>query len=317
MSLLLLKDCEKCGFVTLSSGQRLFTTADYTKFMVIGGWSKDVFGYHNGTLNRTEIFNLENASTTCNMSDYPVRQTGMAVGIMQEIIKSCGGQSSPHDVCYNYYPANDTWVKSSNMTTGRYYHGSSFIDSVWLLSNGGSSSTESTMEKWTGTAFELGPSLPRKMFGHCQLTVDAAHVFFADPDGQPNYLLNWAYQTWTELPPMATRMREHSCGLINNPKMGREAVVVGFGKTEIFNFDSHTWRFGRDAPYFYTAGYAQLLDTFVVVGGFGRYDYGTLDAIYKFDNINYEWTELGHRLETPCAMYPGVVAVPDRFVNCT
>ncbi len=126
------------------------------------------------------------------------------------------------------------------------------------------------------------------MRDHCQLTVNSTHVFFADTcDTGKVYLLEWDEQTWKELPQMTVERDYMSCGLISNPENGIEVVIVENGVTEIFNFIDEEWKTGPTVESFDWAGYAQIGDTFVVVGGRNDAE-GTLDTIYKFDHINYE-----------------------------
>ncbi len=159
------------------------------------------------------------------------------------------------------------------------------------------------------------------MHSHCQLTINSTHVFFADTLDTGNaFLLDWYEQTWSELPPMTVDRLYMSCGLINNPENGIEAVIVEGGVTEIFNFRDEEWRTGPTVEFFSEAGYAQIGDTFVVVGGWSNYEGDELDVsdkIFKFDNINYEWILMSQRLQVPRDWYPGVVAVPDEFVSCS
>ncbi len=101
----------------------------------------------------------------------------MAVGVIQGVIKSCGGHPPPRDVCYDYNPESNTWVSSSSMMQGRWFYHTSFIQDAWLISGGGDSTqSQTTTEKWTGSAFKAGPTLPRPMYAHCQLTLNATHV---------------------------------------------------------------------------------------------------------------------------------------------
>ncbi len=108
-----------------------------------------------------------------------------------------------------------------------------------------------------------------------------------------------------------------SCGLINNPENGIEVVIVEDGVTEIFNFGNGEWKTGPMVEHFYYAGYAQIGDTFVVVGGYSLDESDYSDRIYKFDHINYEWIMMSQRLQVSRSYYPGVFAVPDEFVTCS
>ncbi len=286
-----------------------------TKVVVTGGRS------HYDAINRVESFDLKDiTTTTCqSISKYPHKQFGMSMGLIQGMIKSCGGyRVPPKNRCYDYHPVNNTWVRSTDMLSERWYHGHSSIDNVWFLSGGNNVQPLSTTEMWDGKAFIAGPPLPRGMYAHCQLTVNHTHVFIATGDQQPSYLLYWPDWTWTEMPPMQNTYEGISCGLIQNPGNGYEAVIVALQKNEIFNFKNLTWRNGPPVPKNFTwAGYTQLSDTFLVIGGKRKGDDQFSNEIYKFDNINYKWVLLGRHLQTGVGYYPGVVTIPDNFLNCT
>ncbi len=293
----------------------VFNTAGYTKLIVIGGYNNSSY------LNSVEVVDLENPSNTCNfISDYPVEEGSMTVGINDGLIKSCGGNHDTDD-CYDYDPETSSWITSASLINARYKPRSSFVNGIWLVSgdDGGSVDFPLTTEIWTGTEFMPGPSLPIGMsFGHCQLTINSTHVFFVDTHETGNaFLLDWPEQTWTELPTMTLDRTSVSCGLINNPENGIEAVIVEDGVTEIFSFRDETWRTGPATESFYEASYAQIRDSFVVVGGYSFDESDESDRIYMFDHINYEWILMSQRLQVPRRVYPGVVAVPDEFVTCS
>ncbi len=289
--------------------------AGYTKLIVIGGYNAEL----DRVLSIVEVIDMENPTNTCNqITDYPVRAAGMTVGIIDVQLKSCGDDVFGDD-CYDYNPATNSWNTSVSLINGRNRPRSSFIDGIWLVSGGDDYDTQLTTEMWTGTGFEPGPSVPTPLHYHCQLTINSTHVFFADTYYTGNaYLLNWYEQTWTVLPPMTVDIHGlMSCGLINNPENGIEVVIVEDGVTEIFNFRKEEWRIiSPSIESFGYAGYAQIGDTFVVVGGQNDAHY-TIDTIYKFDQINYEWILMSQRLQVPRTHYPGVVAVPDEFVTCS
>ncbi len=292
------------------------TYAGYSKLIVIGGRNN----YDGTYLSSVEVIDLENPSTTCNkIADYPVEDTGMTVGFIDGLIKSCGGLIETDD-CYDYNPATNSWITSASMIHERDKPRSSFIDDIWLVSGDvlHSDDVPRTTEMWTGTGFESGPTLPIPMRYHCQLSINSTHVFFADTHYTGNaFLLDWYQQTWTVMPPMTVEREFMSCGLINNPENGIEAVIVERGVTEIFNFRDEKWKTGPTVESFDEASYAQIGDTFVVVGGYSYDESDFSDKIYKFDNNNYEWILMSQRLQVPRDYYPGVVAVPDEFVTCS
>ncbi len=265
-----------------------------------------------------EVIDLESTTSVCNhLSDHPDVDGGLtAVAVINGAIKSCGGYDDTN-LCYDYIPEDNEWITSPSLLHDRYAPRASFIDGQWLVSGDLIHQDSASTDLWTGATFEPGPLLPVNLERPCQATVNSTHVFFADGRNlEPSYLLEWQSQTWTELPSMSTQRDNLSCGLINNPAVGPKVVVAEKGIVEIFSFDTLEWRFGPEAPYFMDAGYAQLKDTFVVVGGNGAGDIYDLDTIFMFDHINYDWIEMEQRLEVPRAWYPGVVAVPNDFVNC-
>ncbi len=243
----------------------------------------------------------------------------MTVGIIDGLIKACGSDFDI-DNCYDYNPETNKWNSSASLINARLRPRSSFIDGIWLVSGDDTGILEasSTTEMYTGTGFDLGPSLPTEMYSHCQLTINSTHIFFVDTLTSGNaFLLDWFKQTWSELPPITTDGGYMSCGLINNPENGIEAVIVKDGVTEIFNFGDEAWRMGPTVESFDHAGYAQIGDTFVLAGGYSFDESEVSDKIYKFDNINYDWILMSQRLEVPRNYYPGVVAAPDDFVKCS
>ncbi len=285
--------------------------------IVIGGYNSE-----DGNLNSVEVIDLENTTNNCNMiADYPVEDSGMTVGLIDGLIKSCGSVDDTDD-CYDYNPTTNSWITSVSLNNARYDPGSSFIDGIWLVSGDGTGSDDvgSTTEMWTGTGFEPGPSLPIPMLRPCQLTINSTHVFFVDTGNTGNaFLFDWYEQKWSDLPPTTVYRTYMSCGLINNPENGIEAVIVEDGVTEIFNFRDEEWKTGPSVVSFDSAGYAQIGDTFVLVGGQNDEvvtDFA-FDTIYKFDHINYAWILMSQRLQVPREWYPGVVAVPDDFVTCS
>ncbi len=272
-------------------------------------------------MSSVEAVDLEDPTTSCQLiADYPEENAKMAVGLFDGLIKSCGGEFDT-DACYDYDPSTDSWTTGVSMLYERDTPRASFIDGVWLISGDGSDDDDFryNTETWNGSEFEDGLLLPlvEPMFNHCQLTVNSTHIFFADGYySHLAYLLDWTEQSWTLLPPMRVERTFPSCGLINNPENGPEAVIVEDGVSEIFNFNDMSWRAGPVLTPFDQAGFAQLGgDTFVLVGGRSS-ALSTLNTIYVFDNLNYEWIEKSQRLQTTRENYPGVVAVPDDFVTC-
>ncbi len=180
----------------------LFNTG-FSKLIVIGGYNGELVS----ALSSVEAIDLENPYTTCNLiSDYPIEDSGMAVGIIDGRIKSCGSSYDRND-CYDYNPETNTWSTSESLMRKRDTPRSSFIDGVWLVSGDefyyDEGDSPLSTEMWTSDGFEKGPYLPTKMYSHCQLPINSSHVFFAETyNTGKSYLLDWYSQEWIELPPV-------------------------------------------------------------------------------------------------------------------
>ncbi len=292
-----------------------------TKLIVIGGYN-DRDDYQVGELNSVEVIDLEDPTSVCAApASSPMEGGGMQVAVMDGKVKVCGN-SEPTNDCYDYYPASDTWLTAAGMMYERNGHRSSVIGDAWLVSgadyNNGAYASDT--EFFAGVGFVRGPNMAHDMEFHCQLTVNATHVFFSSPTVGTSDLLDWYSQTWTDLEPMPDTFNGGllSCGLIDNPEKGLEAVMSGPDDTWIFNFESLTWRAGPKFPMeeVWSPGYAQLVDTFVVVGGEDDKENEPMDTIYQFDHLNYEWVLLEQRLGTRRQGRPGVVAVTADFIAC-
>ncbi len=264
-----------------------------------------------------EAVNLADPASICQpIGDYPMDIYGNVVGLVDGVVKSCGSETS-YDDCYDYDPDSNRWVGSPNMLYGRHSPRASSIDGTWLISGPPTTADAPyASEMWSDGELVSGPTVPPNMDNHCQITVNDTHVFFADgQDLGPSYLYDFNAQTWTEMPPKTVKTSRPSCGFIKNPDNGVEAVVYDQGITEIFNFNDMTWRLGPEMPWTSYSGFAQLSETFVMVGGNG---YGTdLDLIFQFDNLEYKWILKGQHLGIERDKSPGVVAVPDDFVSCS
>ncbi len=292
----------------------ILTFLGYTKIIVVGGYE----------IASIEVFDLGNPANTCEpIADYPIPTHDMALGVMDGLIKSCGGEIDT-DECYDYDPRTNSWTEGGMLLTPRRSPRASFIDDVWLVSGDDIVSYDypQSTEVCNGNgAFEQGPFVPAEMYHHCQLTINSTHVFFQQDNGDlapGTFLLDWTSKTWTELPSYQGNRILATCGMINNPENGTEVVVNMDGRSDIFNLRDSTWRIGPhlEEP-LYQTGSAQLRDTFILVGGKGYGDDSFRpDKIWLFDHLNYGWIQMDQRLLV-LRNSPGVVAVPDDFVNCS
>ncbi len=189
--------------------------------IVIGGSNSE------GELSDVEVIDLENPYSTCSLiPDYPNDDGGMVVGFFNWTIKACGNIDDI-DSCYDYDPSTNSWTTSASLLYPRRVPKASFIDGTWLVSGDDDDPSNGITDMWNGNGFIQGPSLPEPMAYHCQLTVNSSHVFFANPSDGATFLLNWETQNWSVLPFMSYTRTYPSCGMIQNPENGLEAVMVG------------------------------------------------------------------------------------------
>ncbi len=276
--------------------------------MVIGGYV-----YGDGYLDVVEVVDLDDPNNMCTIvANYPVEVGDLTVAYYNGVVRSCGGEEL--NDCYEYHPEDNTWVSTAGLRDGRSGVRSSLIDGTWLISGSNVDPIGTQTEMWVEDHFQQGPNLPELMAAHCQTTINATHIFFADCYDQTAYLFNWSEQEWIQVDNME-RDRDYDCGcgLIRSETNGKEYVVAGFGTSEIFNFDTMSWRTGPTLPYGYGYASVQLEDTFVLVGG---YEDDYTDRMYVFDQDNYAFALKSQRLQHPRA-YAGAVALPDDAVNCS
>ncbi len=282
---------------------------DYSKLMVIGGYDGEDY------LDVVEVVDLDDPNKTCQLVEsYPEVTELLTVGLVDGVVKACGGMSSERD-CYDYDPSSNTWNSSPGLLFQKRYASSSLIDGIWLVSGDTHVPDGNMTEFWTGAEFVLGPTLPEMMYSPCQVTINATHVFFVDCLDQTAYLLDWNMQEWTQMDDMTTYKSDFcGCGLIRNDQFGKEVVVAGYGTSEIFNFDELAWRDGPELPHGFGYESVQLMDTFLLVGGLE--DDSETNKIYIFDEDNYKFTLKSQTLWLS-RRYAGAVVVPDELVNCS
>ena len=112
-----------------------------------------------------------------------------------------------------------------------------------------------------------------------------------------------------------------SCGLIENSANGKEIVVLkDSDNCQIFNIENNVWREGPRLPLkglTYGASVAQLNKNVVIFGGEVVEDDISVqtDAIFEFDEEEYEWLRKFPTLSTP-KRFSTVIPVPDYMVDC-
>ncbi len=247
--------------------------------MVIGG-------NNGGDLEVVEVIDLDDPNKTCDViANYPIPCDFLTVTLINGVVKACGGDGS--EDCYDFDPASNTWDSSPGLHLDEHIARSSIIDGVWLVSGDGAVPDGNVTEFWNGSEFILGPTPPERMGAHCQVSINATHVFFAHCETRNTYLLDRNLQQWTTLDSMSVdRGYDCECGLINNEQLGKDVVVASYGTSEIFNFANMTWRNGPTLPFGDSSASVELLDTFLLVGG---YEDSVSNKMYIFDEANYEF----------------------------
>ncbi len=302
-----------------------------------------VGGYDGTYYPNVEVVNLDDTDVACApLIDYPTTIWYPTLAMTDGKLRSCGGRSYEAGAmagCYEFDFPTDTWTRTLDLAEPRDSPSSSVVrKDLWFISGTVASTGGVSTEIRSNGNSVAGPPVPDGVYAPCQVTLNDTHVFLADGYNGYTYILNWDEESWEiqvyfnvglctlgyATLPIATHFpfKENmlytgswpSCGLIQNPDNGAEVVVAGYGQTQIFNLRSLSWRDGLvETPYFYAAREAQLLDTFLVVGGRTSSIY--LDTIYEFDNLNYRWILRDQRLSFP-REGAGVVPVPDDVVTC-
>ncbi len=155
--------------------------SEYTKLMVIGG-------FNGSSMDSVEVIDLNDSSNkTCEaVSDYPLSNDYLTAQVVDGVVKACGGLYAEYD-CYDYDPSSGTWNSIPQLNSAKDQARSSIIDGTYLVS--GDYDNYQT-EMWTGSEFVSGPDLPEVMYAHCQVTINATHVFFVDYEDKTAYLLD-------------------------------------------------------------------------------------------------------------------------------
>ncbi len=312
--------------ITLCKRALIFLT-DFTKIMVVGGFSDDLAS----ELNNVEVLDLDSDNSGCDsIANYPMPTDSMVGVVMDGAPFLCGGFvpeiGDGTDECYTYNYETLSWDASRNkMTMPRYYHRASLVDSAtWLITGGRDAAGvyfDST-EIYQDGAFTQGPTLPSERDCHCQVTLNSSYVaILGGYNGveydQTFYLLDWATQGYESMPDAPFPFCNDGCGLIDNSDNGQELVFFNENDCQIFNFASNDWRDGPAIPsdVTYESMTVQMLKDFYVMGG-RRPDDSSTDSVYRFDAENYQWIREGVTLQTPRRKGVGL-AVPDNVVNCS
>ncbi len=297
-----------------------------TDVVIIGGFDADM----DDNTDVVQKFNIDSESGACYLESYPITAGFMEAGFMVDgTVKSCGGEGGENDYdlsdCYDYDPTTNTWSTAPSMSDTRVGMGSSHVEGgLWLLTGGGgyyggtdeTIFSNATSEVWDGDKFVSGPTLYGEYFTmHCQVSLDPTHVFIADGDTGHTWILDWETQEYIQQDSMRPKNRP-GCGKIVNRDGAIEVVVASDGTSEIFSFDTMSWRTGPEMPFIGNSfGNDQLGDTFVLVGGRNSGDGTIFDTVYQFDPIHYHWILKPYHLDSP-RFDSTLLTVPKDVIQC-
>jgi len=282
-----------------------------TKILVIGG-------YTGRTISNVEVIDLSGESLICpNIPDYPDEIDFLTATFYDGKVIACGGYDGTSTIneCYTLGPDLIRWNQVTPLLGGpRIRMGSSIVDHKWLISGGENSRSilKSTLI-FDGSQFIEGPEMQFPKTKHCQVTINATHVFFAN-GGSATFVLDWETQEYAIFDNIPTSKEYGSCGVINNVAHGMEVLVADETSSYIFSFTDLEWRDGPKLPLSTVDSFSVPLDGgFLSMGGKQAGSY--FATIYKFDENQYNWLVEAVQLETP-RQYAAAVAVPDSFLNC-
>ncbi len=82
------------------------------------------------------------------------------------------------------------------------------------------------------------------------MSLNSTHVFFANGETGNAFILDYPNHEWTQLDSMIQHLGDDydaylSCGKVISNSKGTDIVLVGYGRSEIFNLDNMSWRPGK------------------------------------------------------------------------
>jgi len=176
-------------------------------------------------LSASEILNIDRSSKRCHsLPEYPTKVASATSAYIDGKVIVCGGQDSEQvfNQCYALTSATSEWVGFFPLPEPLWDMSSSVIDGKWFITGGRNrfGRAQAKTYIYNNGLFEPGPQLPALKFGHCQITINDTHVFFAGGDYDQNeaFILNWVTGEWTMLDDLSGMDNHGACGIFNNPQ---------------------------------------------------------------------------------------------------
>jgi len=250
------------------------------------------------------------------LPDYPLPISDAVAVFYHDQVLACGGSDLEEKTnkCFLLGQDLEEWVETESFLGGaRSEMTASVIDDSVFFTGGKNSDDEpmSSTLVYRDGSFSYGPGLPAEKYSHCQVTLNATHVFITGGyvDSQ-TMVLNFLNMQWTFLDDLVVKHRGEVCGLLQNPNYGDEVLVGDGTGIYLFSLNSLTW---RDAPVSspYGGSFSANLDRHALRMG-GTYMGDEQGAIYKFSEANYNWINAEERLALE-RHSAAAVAVPNSF----
>jgi len=155
---------------------------------------------------------------------FPIVIRGGTGAFLDGVLTVCGGitdDAVPEytNRCFELSSGSDDWREVAGLPTGdNAFLKSSVVAGKWLLS-GGVRAPSSTLIYEDGL-FTPGPELPFPKDGHCQVTINSTHVFFAGGASEETFMLDVPNGQWIYLSDIPAEVSLGACGLLHHPTDG-------------------------------------------------------------------------------------------------
>jgi hypothetical protein len=265
----------------------------------------------------------------------PIPSSGIhqqAVAFYNDQIMVCGGwksgiRSTATDQCYSLAKGSTQWeVRASVENRTLVSAHSSVIGQEWFIGGGldvyGRHQNDTWVYHGDTDTFTKGPPLPDNLGQACQVTVNDESILVVD--GHKGYFLEWdkakgepSSAGWQPLSMTMGYGSLPSCGILNNPLIGQEVILLDVQGSRIYtSFYSMAEHDLRDGPTldlldwsevpFLPLALAQLADG--VMFSVGK-------TVYKFSQDSYQWIIYEDKMPFEWS-YGTPVTVPDDFLSC-